>query len=199
MMQSIQSVCVFCGASANIPKRYHEVAAEFGRILASNNVTLIFGGGSVGLMGTLADTCLKEGGQVIGVMPEFLYVAEGARVGDKELSELMMVGTMHERKRIFFERSDGFVILPGGVGTLDEVTEVISWRQLGMHAKPVVMLNMFGYWDGFLQHQLPHMIQEGFVKANSKDLFSVCEKPEDVLELLRQVYRGQTQFVSKWG
>lgn len=197
-MHAIQSVCVYSGSSKSIVQRYHDVAVELGHILATTQVTLVYGGGGIGLMGTLADACLDEGGQVVGIMPEFLYESEGLRDG-AELSELHIVSSMHERKCEMFERSDGFVLMPGGFGSLDEFTEIITWRQLGLHSKPIVILNSFGYWNGLLEHQLPHMIEEGFVKEADKHLFEVCEQPKDVLEALRKVYRGSNDFVKRWG
>lgn len=198
-MHSIQSVCVYCGSSDTVAQRYHDVAVELGRVLAANRITLVYGGGGVGLMGTLADACLEDGGQVVGIMTEFLYEFEGTRAGDRELTELHIVSSMHERKCQMFDRADGFVVMPGGLGTLDEAFEMLTWRQVGLHSKPIVILNSFGYWNGFLDHQLPHMIQEGFVREIDKQLFELCEQPKDVLEVLGRVYRGSTDFVAKWG
>lgn len=198
-MHSIDSISIFCGASDNVAQRYHDAATELGHILARNHITLIYGGAGVGLMRTVANACLEEGGQVVGVMPEFLYESESAKADGMELTELHIVSSMHERKEQMFERADGFIIMPGGLGTLDEAIEIITWRQLGLHTKPIVMLNVFGFWQGFLEHQLPHMIQEGFVRESDKHLFELCDKPAEVLEALRRVYRSHTDFVAKWG
>jgi uncharacterized protein (TIGR00730 family) len=198
-MHAIQSVCVYAGASSTVVQRYQDVAVELAHILAANQVALIYGGGGVGLMGTLADACLDEGGQVVGIIPEFLYASEGVHRDGRELSELQVVGSMHERKCQMFERSDGFVLMPGGLGSLDEALEIITWKVLGLHAKPIVILNSYGYWNGLLEHQLPHMIDEGFVKETDKHLFEVCDQPKDVLETLKKMYRGSTNFVAKWG
>jgi len=198
-MHTIESVCVYAGAASTALQRYHNLASEFGHILATEKVTLVYGGGNTGVIGTLANACLDNGGQVIGVLPEFLYEAEGVHAGLSELSELHIVSSLHERKQQMFERADGFVIMPGAFGTLDEAFEIITWRQLGLHAKPIVFVNAFGYWDSLLTQLLPHMMQEGLLKAADRQSFELCDQPKAILPTLRQVFRGNTDFVGKWG
>ncbi|MDX1580626.1 MAG: TIGR00730 family Rossman fold protein [Alphaproteobacteria bacterium] len=174
---AIHSVCVFCGSRTGTDHSFQDSADRFGRILAKKGIRLVFGAGSIGLMGILARAALDEGGEVLGVIPEHLAVAEIPQFG---LSEMRIVDTMHERKRIMFEESDGFVILPGGIGTLDEMVEIIVWRQLSVHDKPVVVVNLNGFWDPFIE-LLQHMIDAQFVGPNAFDLFKVVDDLEDAL------------------
>ena len=131
-MTKMNSICVYCGSSNTVDQRYKDVAVELGTLLAKKDITLIFGGGGVGLMGLISDACLKAGGRAVGVMTEFLFEYEGTR---REITELHVVKSMHERKCKMFDLSDGFIILPGGFGTLDEAFEILTWRQVGLHNK----------------------------------------------------------------
>lgn len=198
-MHSVRSICVFCGASDRIAKPYLDLAASVGRMFAANHITLVYGGSRIGMMGALADACLEDGGQVIGFMPEFLYESEGRHQSKHELSELHRVNSMHERMCQMFERADGFILLPGGLGSLDEALEIITWRQVGLHSKPFLVLNTDGYWDSFLKLLLPQMIQKGFVHESAMQLFQICKEPKDILSTLGRGYKPQTNFVSKWG
>ncbi len=143
-MQNIGAICVYCGSSDNGPVAHRETAYRFGRELAERGIRLVYGGGRVGIMGALADSVLAAGGHVTGIIPEFLLRHE---VGHTDVSRLEVVATMHERKARMAELSDAFVILPGGLGTLEELFEVITWKQLRLHTKPIVVVNAEGYWD----------------------------------------------------
>jgi uncharacterized protein (TIGR00730 family) len=158
-MANLTSVCVYCGSANGTDPAYAAAAEEFGRVLAESGIRLVYGGGSVGLMGIVARRVLAEGGMVTGIIPQFLKDRE---VMLTEVSELIVTPDMHERKRIMFERSDAFVALPGGIGTLEETVEMLTWAQLGRHAKPVVLANIKGFWDP-LSDLLKHMQAQGFL------------------------------------
>lgn len=194
-MSKIKSVCVYCGSSAKTASKYSEVAAALGKIFAENNIRLVYGGGSSGTMGVVSNAVMDGGGEVYGVITEFLYDAEG---GHEKITELTVVSSMHERKMKMFEAADAFVILPGGLGTLDETFELMTWRQIGVHKKPAVFLNLDGYWDPLLKSLIPEMIAEGFVRPEDLSLFSAVEHPEDILEALDQTQADVSTFSSKW-
>ena len=177
----IQSVCVFCGSSAGRDDRYAGAARELGELLAVQGIRLVYGGGRVGLMGVLADAVLAAGGTVTGVIPRPLVARE---VGHTGLSELHVVETMHERKARMVELSDGFVALPGGMGTLDELFEVWTWAQLGIHAKPFGILNVGGYFDGLLAF-VDHATGEQFVPPGHRAMLLTESDPALLLERLR--------------
>ena len=179
-MATVRSLSVFCGSSTGINGRHHEAAATLGAILAEEGVELVFGGARIGLMGVLADAALGAGGRVIGVMPHDLKWAELAHQG---LHELIVVKSMHDRKRVMFERSDAFVALPGGFGTLDETFEIITWKQIGLHDKPIVLVDNDGYWKP-LGALLDHVIAEGFARPEARTLFTVVESAGAVLPAL---------------
>ncbi len=160
--------------------RYREVARALGRALAAHGIRLVFGGGGIGLMGEVADAVMVAGGQAIGVIPDLLQKREK---GHRGITELRVVASMHERKNLMFELSDAFVILPGGFGTLDEAFEMMTWRQLGMHDKPILFLNMDGYWDP-LNALVDHFIREGFVAESGRGLFAMVTRVEDVIPAL---------------
>ena len=182
-MAAIGSVCVYCGSSAGANPRHAEAARQLGRGLAEGGLRLIYGGGRVGLMGVVADAVLAAGGRAIGVIPEHL---EAKEVGHRGVTELRVVGSMHERKTVMFELADAFVILPGGFGTLDEAFEMLTWRQLRLHDKPIVFLDSDGYWAPF-HAVVEHFIREGFARDNSRELFAVVSDVTAVIPtLLRQ-------------
>jgi uncharacterized protein (TIGR00730 family) len=170
-MPSIRAVCVYCGSSGAVAARYREAAAELGAGLAAAGIETVFGGGRVGLMGLLADAALAAGGRVTGIIPIRLRDAEVAHSG---LSELVVVDGMHERKRLMAERADAFAVLPGGIGTLDELFEILSWRQLGLHGKPIFLVDVGGYWAP-LRVLLGHIVEAGFAKPQTSRL--VCAVP----------------------
>jgi uncharacterized protein (TIGR00730 family) len=174
------SVCVFCGSSVGSDEVFAKAAKELGRLLAINQCTLIYGGGKVGLMGILADEVLSNGGKVIGVIPSFLYQRE---VGHDGVTQLEIVGSMHERKKRMADLTDAFIAMPGGWGTLDELAEILTWRQLGLVKSPVGLLNTAQFFNPLIS-QLQRMTEKGFVSdANSKTLL-VAEQPLALLTSL---------------
>jgi uncharacterized protein (TIGR00730 family) len=179
-MSAIKSICVYCGASLGNSPEYLKLAQEMGRQLARRRIRLVYGGGRVGLMGALADAALAEGGRVIGIIPDHLQAAE---VGHDGLSELRVVESMHARKRLMFDLSDAFVVLPGGFGTLDETFEIVTWRQLGLHDKPIVLVDQDGYWEPFLD-LIDHLILAGFAKPAARQNFSVAGGVARLFDLL---------------
>ena len=182
-MATIASVCVYCGSSLGVNPRHGEAARRLGTQLASHGIRLVYGGGRIGLMGQVADAVLAGGGEVIGVIPEHLQVLEKGHHG---VTDLRVVASMHERKNLMFELSDAFVILPGGFGTLDEAFEMLTWRQLQLHDKPILFLNIDGYWTPFGE-LVDQVIAEGFARDSSRRLFAVVDRVEDVIPtLLRQ-------------
>ncbi len=185
-------LCVFCGSSAGNREEYRMHTRRLGELLAANGVGLVYGGGHVGLMGILADAVLETGGEVVGVIPQALVDRELAREG---LTRLEIVATMHQRKARMADLADGFAALPGGFGTADELFEILTWAQLGMHAKPIGLLNAAGYFDPLLGW-LDHMVREKFLKVNHHRMLQVAETPERLLELLRN-YRMEESTL-KW-
>jgi uncharacterized protein (TIGR00730 family) len=176
----VTRVCVFCGSSPGARPEYAEAARALARELVRRRLGVVYGGGSVGLMGILADAALAEGGDVIGVIPRGLASRELLHAG---LTELRVVESMHERKATMAELADAFVALPGGLGTLEETLEVLTWSQLGIRRKPVALLNVRGYWDALLR-LLTHAADEGFVRREYLGLLLTAERPEALLEQL---------------
>jgi len=173
-------ICVFCGASAGKDPIYAEAARVLGRTLAERKLELVYGGGSVGLMGQLADAALAAGGRVIGVIPEVLRIRELAH---RSLTELQVVGSMHERKARMAELSDGFLALPGGMGTLEELSEVLTWAQLGLHARPVGLLDVAGYYRPLVQF-FDQAVSAGFLRPTHRRLLLVGDRPAALLDQL---------------
>jgi|HigsolmetaAR202D_1030399.scaffolds.fasta_scaffold05754_3 TIGR00730 family protein len=176
-MTEIRSLCVYCGSSDLGAKEHRVAAAKLGRILAAKGIELVFGGGRVGLMGVIADAALSAGGRVTGIIPDHLIQAE---VGHGAVSELIVVESMHTRKEAMFRRSDAFAVLPGGPGTLDEMFEVLTWRQLRLHDKPVVVCNLGGYWDPLLK-LIESIIDAQYARPEFRDFFTVVGTVEDIL------------------
>ena len=174
------SVCVFCGSSPGRRPEYTAAAQRLGRALALSSRRLVYGGGNVGLMGVLADAALAHGGEVTGVIPRHLVEREVAHAG---LSDLRVVDSMHQRKQAMADLSDGFIVLPGGLGTLEEFFEIWTWGQLGLHRKPYGLLNVAGYFDPLLAF-LDHTVEERFVSTDHRALLSVAEDPEALLNAL---------------
>ena len=171
-------ICVYAGSSSGADPAYAEAAADLARLLAGRGIGVVYGGAHVGLMGILADTALEAGGEVIGVMPQALIDRE---IGHTGLTELHVVASMHERKALMAELSDGFVALPGGAGTLEELIEIYTWSQLGLHDKPMGVLNVNGYYDG-LAALLDHALREGFLRAEHRAAMHAEATPEALLE-----------------
>jgi uncharacterized protein (TIGR00730 family) len=185
-MSKINAVCVYCGSSPGTEPAFVEAAEKLGRILAQNGVRLIYGGGSVGLMGAVAEAVIEHGGEVTGIIPEFLTKRERPR---RLAQELIVTRDMHERKRTMFERADAFVALPGGLGTLEELVEQMTWVQLGRHKKPILIANINGYWDPLLA-LIDHMRAVKFMPASLSVDFLVVQQAEDILPKLREAARG---------
>jgi len=174
----IGAFCVFAGSRMGINGRFRAAAERLGRLMAERRIRLVYGGGAIGLMGVLARSVLDHGGEVTGVIPDFLMTLE---VGDPGVTELIVVGSMHERKARMFELSDGFIVLPGGLGTLDETIEMATWKQLQLHAKPIIAVNVDGYWNS-LGALLGAVVAGGFAHPAMPDLISTVDTVDDVFE-----------------
>lgn len=180
-MSKIKSVCVYCGAAAGADAVYLETAIELGRTLAAEKIRLVYGGGGVGLMGATARACAEAGGMVTGIIPDFLIGKEQAF---EYAHELIVTKDMHERKRLMFERADAFLALPGGIGTLEELVEQLTWVQLNRHEKPVMVLNVSGFWDPLLG-LIDHMQSTGFINGARPVKLQVAHNVRTVLSKLR--------------
>ncbi|HBN49566.1 MULTISPECIES: TIGR00730 family Rossman fold protein [Thalassospira] len=179
-MTRVKSICVFCGASNGKNPQHMENAIAFGKMMAERGITLVYGGGRIGLMGAVADAVMKNGGKVVGIIPAHL---DDIEVGHKGLSELIVCKSMYERKVEMFKRSDAFVTLAGGLGSLDEAFEALTLRQLGIHDKPLVFMNALGYWDKCLD-MIDGIIEDGFARESNRNLFTVAETLDEVFEQL---------------
>jgi len=180
-MSKIKTVCVYCGSGPGTNPRFVEAATALGKTFAENDVRLVYGGGSLGLMGALAKSTLDHGGSVTGIIPEFLTARENALA---RVQELIVTPDMHERKRLMFERSDAFIALPGGIGTLEELVEQLTWQQLGRHAKPILLANIDGFWEPLLA-LLAHMRATQFIRPTLAVEILKAERVEDILPRLR--------------
>jgi uncharacterized protein (TIGR00730 family) len=180
-MSTIKTVCVYCGSGPGTNPRFVESAIALGKSLAENNVGLVYGGGSVGLMGAVATSVLEHGGIVTGIIPEFLTRRENMLIGAQEL---IVTHDMHERKRLMFERSDAFVALPGGIGTLEELVEQLTWQQLGRHSKPILLANIDDFWEPLLE-LIAHMRSTAFIRPTLALEVLKAERVEDILPRLR--------------
>jgi uncharacterized protein (TIGR00730 family) len=176
----LSSICVFCGSSAGADPAYLEAAEAVGRRLAQRGVRVVYGGGKVGMMGAVADAVRDEGGDVIGVIPQAIVDLE---IGHDGLDDLRVVGSMHERKALMAELSDAFIALPGGIGTLEELFEVYTWAQLGIHAKPLGLLDVAGYFRPLVAF-LDHAVQERFLRPETRTLLAVSDDLDDLLAAL---------------
>ena len=188
----MKSICVFCGASGGRKEDYEVAAASLAREIARRDIRLVYGGSSVGLMGVVADAALAAGGEVVGVLPEALVRKE---VDHKTLTEMHIVDSMHTRKAMMVELSDGFVSLPGGAGTMDEMFEVWTWGMLGWHGKPSALMNVSGYYDHLLAF-FDTMVAEAFVKQEHRDMLIVDQDPAAMLD--RMASYQPPQNISKW-
>ena len=187
----MKRICVFCGSSSGSRPEYRTAADELGTELARRNIGLVYGGGNVGLMGVLADAVLRAGGEAVGVIPEHLMARE---IGHNGLTKLHVVRSMHERKALMADLSDAFVALPGGFGTLEEFCEVVTWTQLGLHAKPCGVLNVLGYYSPLLA-MLDHAVQERFLKPENRGLVLARDS---VVQLLQALEEWRPVRVEKW-
>ncbi len=186
----MKKICVFCGSSAGNDAIYSETAMELGKILAKNSMELIYGGGNVGLMGILSQSVMQHGGRVTGIIPQMLNDS----VPHEEISELRVVENMHDRKFLMHELSDGFICLPGGIGSLEEMFEAFTWLQLGYHSKPVCLLNVKNYYQGILS-QLEHMVTEGFLKKDHCESLIVADKLDGIIDMLKKY---TSSYTAKW-
>jgi uncharacterized protein (TIGR00730 family) len=180
-MNKIKTVCVYCGSGPGTNPRFVEAAIALGKTFAENGVRLIYGGGALGLMGAVAKSTLDHGGSVTGIIPEFLTARENALT---RVQETIVTPDMHERKRLMFERSDAFVALPGGIGTLEELVEQLTWQQLGRHTKPVLLANIDGFWEPLLA-LIAHMRATQFIRPTLPVEILKAERVEDILPRLR--------------
>ena len=189
-MSKINAICVYCGSSPGTDPAFAKAARDFGKILAESGVRLVYGGGSIGLMGAIAGSVIEHGGAATGIIPEFLTAKERPlRVAQEQI----MTRDMHERKRIMFDRADAFVALPGGIGTLEELVEQMTWAQLGRHKKPILIANINGFWDPLLV-LLAHMRTLGLLPAPAKGVdLLVVDRVEDILPKLREAERAVTE------
>ncbi|CCV06007.1 conserved hypothetical protein [Mesorhizobium metallidurans STM 2683] len=179
-MNTIRSVCVYCGSSPGRDETYAKAGHLLGRSIARSGLRLIYGGGTKGIMGAVADGALRAGGKVTGIIPRFLINREATETALDRLDELVITDNMHERKHRMFEKSDAFVALPGGIGTVEEIVEIMTWGQLGHHRKPIVFANIKGFWDPMLS-LLDHMSAEGFIHTAQRVKPLVVDDPEAIV------------------
>src|SRR6478752_6306968 len=193
-MNEIKTVCVYCGSGSGSNPRFLEAAIALGKVFAENNIRLVYGGGSVGLMGAVARSVLDHGGSVTGIIPDFLRARENSLT---RVQEMVVTPDMHERKRLMFERSDAFVALPGGVGTLEELVEMLTWQQLGRHAKPILLANIDGFWEP-LMALVSHMRQTQFIRPGLSVEILKADRVEDIVPRLKaaaaQIADNQTDL-----
>jgi len=180
-LHAMRRICVFCGASPGARPEYAEAAVELARLLVADGIGVVYGGGGVGLMGVLADAVLAEGGEIIGVIPRALVDRE---IAHRDVTDMRVVGSMHERKALMAELSEAFVALPGGIGTLEELFEVYTWAQLGLHRKPCALLNVEGYFNGIASF-LGHAVEERFLRVEHLEVLMVETEPGPLVERLR--------------
>ena len=180
-MATIRSICVYCGSSPGNDPDFMTTARAFGQIMAKEGISLVYGGGTNGLMGAVATGVHEKGGKVVGIIPEFLKARE---LDFKGADELVVTNNMHERKQIMFDRADAFVALPGGIGTLEELVEQLTWSQLGRHKKPILFANINGFWDPLCE-LLDHMRKSGFIHSALNFEYGLADKVEDILPILR--------------
>jgi uncharacterized protein (TIGR00730 family) len=184
-MEAIRNICVYCGSGFGSDPVFVETAAELGRVMAERDIGLVYGGGNVGLMGTVARSVLDHGGHVTGIIPDFLKSRE--KMLD-DVQETIIVPDMHTRKRLMFEKADAFVALPGGIGTLEELVEQMTWAQLGRHSKPILLLSTNGFWKPLLV-LLAHMREQGFIRPGLELNYLVAERVDEVVPMLEAAAR----------
>lgn len=184
--KQLTSVCVYCGSSFGSDPAHEAAATRLGQLIAEAGLRLVYGGGSVGLMGTVANSALESGGAVTGIIPHFL---EKREVMLESLDDLVITKDMHERKHLMFQKADAFIALPGGIGTLEEAVEMMTWAQLGQHRKPVLLANINGFWSPLLE-LLDHMRAQGYIRPETEVPYLVAKRIEDILPMLRQAVAG---------
>ena len=193
-MSEIKSICVYCGSSGKVRETYRETAINLGKLMAESGIRLVYGGGQVGLMGLVADSVMSNGGEVTGIIPHFLDELE---VGKSDVTQFIKTDNMHDRKMKMAELSDAFIALPGGLGTLDETFEILTWKQLGLHSKPILILNVDGYWDDLLK-LIDHQISENFARPENRQLFDVATTPDEAVKVLLEATPFNHNIESKW-
>ena len=182
----MKKVCVFTGAAYGINPLYRDAAYEMGHMIASRDLGLVYGGGKMGLMGAVADGMLDANGEVTGIIPQFLYNVE---LGHKGVTDLHIIDSMHERKAMMYDVADAFIIFPGGLGSLDETMEIITWRQLGLHQKPIIILNLNGYWDSMLL-MFQNIIEQGFMHHGHSGHFDHVEDLDSLMDKLDLIFQN---------
>ena len=192
-MSPARKLCVYCGSGSGRNPAYVEAARALGKAMAAADIGLVYGGGSLGLMGEVARSVLEHGGKVTGIIPSFLSEKERML---RDVDELIVTKDMHERKRLMFERSDAFVALPGGIGTLEELVEQLTWSQLGRHDKPIVLANIAAFWDPF-KALLTHMREDAFIRPGLEVRFTVVEAVEDILPAVQSAWMPSAPAVSQ--
>ncbi|MEP3049321.1 MAG: TIGR00730 family Rossman fold protein [Roseibium sp.] len=180
--KQLKSVCVYCGSSFGSDPAHEAAATRLGQLIADANLRLVYGGGSVGLMGTVAKSAMESGGQVTGIIPKFLQKRE---VMLETLEDLVITDDMHERKQLMFQKADAFIALPGGIGTLEEAVEMMTWAQLGQHRKPVMLANINGFWSPLLE-LLDHMRAQGYIGPDTEVPYLIADHIDDILPTLQQ-------------
>ena len=183
----MKKVCVFTGAASGINTLYRDAAYQMGQMLASRDLGLVYGGGKRGLMGAVADGMLAANGEVTGIIPKFL---DNIEVGHKGVTDLHIIDTMHERKAMMYDAADAFIILPGGLGTLDETMEIITWRQLGLHQKPIIIVNLNGYWDSMLI-MFQNIIDQGFMHHGHTGHFDQVDDLDSLMDKLDFIFKSK--------
>ncbi len=193
-MANIKSLCVYCGSSDRGRPAHHDAALRLGRIMAKAGIRLVYGGGRIGMMGRIADAVMERGGEVIGIIPQFL---EQVEVGHSGVTQLIVTDNMHDRKQKMAEMSDAFLIMPGGLGTLEETFEILTWKQLGLHQKPIIIADIDGYWH-HLTELIDHMIDESYAKPENRALFQVIDSIDELLPALSAMPAFNTDVEAKW-
>ena len=193
-MTTIKSLCVYCGSSDRGGPAHHDAAMRLGRIMATAGIRLIYGGGRIGMMGRVADAVMQSGGEAIGIIPQFL---EQVEVGHSGVTRLIVTDNMHDRKQKMAEMSDAFLIMPGGLGTLDETFEILTWKQLGLHEKPVVIADIGGYWRHLTQ-LIDHMIATSYARPEHRAMFQVIDSVDELLPTLSAMPEYDRGVEAKW-
>lgn len=194
VQNTIQNVCVYCGSSSRVDDVYKIAATNMGHSIAAEGWGVVYGGGRVGLMGLVADAALEKGAPVIGIIPSHI---EEREVQHNELTELHVVDTMHVRKQMMVDKSQAFVILAGGLGTLDELFELLTWKQLGLHDKPIVIVNINGYWTKLLE-AIDNIANVGFMRIEDKNMFVVVDDVKDVAKVIKNAPSEKFDPTTKW-
>jgi len=194
VLKNCENICVYCGSSARVDDVFKDASRELGTILGQAGKQVVFGGGHVGLMGIVADATLKGGGKVVGIIPEHIADKEIAHEG---LTELYVVKTMHERKQMMVDRADAFVIMPGGLGTMDEFFEIFTWWQLGLHDKPIIIVNVAGYWTKLIE-LVDSIVEHKFARAADRNHLTVINSVDEILGALERVPGETINPQTKW-